>query len=276
MNADRLPTQSDIIKELGVTPGFDAAAEAERRISFLAEYLVNSGMKAYVLGVSGGVDSSTAARLAQLAVERVREQGKDAHFYAVRLPYGEQKDEADAQRALAFVKPDTALTINIKPATDATRQAVEQAVSFRDEAHADFVMGNVKARERMIAQYAVAGAYGALVIGTDHAAEALMGFYTKHGDGAADITPLTGLSKRRVRAIARHLGAEDSLVMKTPTADLESLSPQRADEDVFGMSYETLDDFLEGKAVPEDQATRIRQVFANTAHKRAMPVGPTS
>jgi len=75
------------------------------------------------------------------------------------------------------------------------------------------------------------------VIGTDHAAEALMGFYTKFGDGACDLTPLHGLNKRRVRAVAEWLGAPNELVHKVPTADLESLSPGKADEDAFGITY---------------------------------------
>ena len=120
-------------------------------------------------------------------------------------------------------------------------------IDFRDAGHQDFVMGNIKARQRMIAQYAIAGAIDGLVVGTDQAAEALMGFFTKFGDGAADITPLTGLSKRRVRAMARLLGAPEDLVMKVPTADLESLAPLRPDEDAYGVTYEQIDDFLEGR-----------------------------
>src|SRR5690606_739796 len=139
----------------------------------------------------------------------------------------------------------------------------------------DFVLGNIKARQRMIAQYAVAGAYGGIVVGTDHAAEALMGFFTKFGDGAADLTPLTGLSKRRVRALASALGAPDTLVYKVPTADLESLNPQKPDEHAFGLTYDQLDDFLEGKPVAPDVFERIVSIFRSTAHKRALPYSPT-
>jgi NAD+ synthase len=101
----------------------------------------------------------------------------------------------------------------------------------------------------MIAQYAIARARRGIVIGTDHAAESLMGFFTKFGDGGADVLPLSGLTKRRVRELARSLGAEDRLVMKVPTADLESLTPQRPDEESYGVSYANIDDFLEGKEV---------------------------
>jgi NAD+ synthase len=120
----------------------------------------------------------------------------------------------------------------------------------------------------------VAGATRGLVIGTDQAAEALMGFFTKHGDGAADLTPLTGLTKRRVRAVAAAMGAPDPLVFKVPTADLENLAPLKPDEDAFGVSYETIDDFLEGKTISESDAEIILRQYQATAHKRALPATP--
>ncbi|EAY71084.1 NAD+ synthase [Burkholderia dolosa AU0158] len=103
-SADYASRQLAIIAELNVTPQFDADAEVARRVDFLAQYLRSTGLQTYVLGISGGVDSSTAGRLAQLAVERLRADGYDARFIAMRLPNGVQNDEADAQRALAFVR----------------------------------------------------------------------------------------------------------------------------------------------------------------------------
>jgi len=270
-----METQQQIIHALGVTPVFDAKAEAERRINFLARYLERSGQHAYVLGISGGVDSTVAGRLAQLAVEKLRARGQNANFHAVRLPYREQQDEDDAQAAVHFVAPDKVSTVNIHSTVDAVRAALGSAI-YRNAAHEDFVVGNIKARARMIVQYAIAGAEGGLVIGTDHAAEALMGFFTKFGDGAADVTPLTGLNKRRVRALGEYLGAPLKLIEKRPTADLESLSPQKADEDVFGMSYDVIDDFLEGKVIKEEAYEKIIRTYALTAHKRALPFSPMS
>lgn len=116
-----------------------------------------------------------------------------------------------------------------------------------DSAKIDFVKGNVKARARMIAQYEVAGYVGGLVLGTDHSAENITGFYTKFGDGACDLAPLFGLNKRQVREVAAQLGAPEQLVKKVPTADLEELAPQKADEDALSVSYDQIDDFLEGK-----------------------------
>ncbi|MEU4390587.1 ammonia-dependent NAD(+) synthetase [Kribbella sp. NPDC023855] len=267
---DRRYLQELIIDELGVSPSFDAELEIERRISFLADRLRLSGATAYVLGISGGVDSSTAGRLCQLAVERVRAAGGNATFIAMRLPYGVQADEDDAQRALEFIRPDETLTVDVKPATDAMVEAVKHELGER----ADFHAGNVKARQRMIAQYAVAGARGGLVIGTDHAAEAVMGFFTKYGDGACDLTPLAGLTKRRVRAVGSQLGASDVITGKVPTADLESGNPGVPDEVVLGVTYDEIDDFLEGKQVSDKAAETIISYHRRTIHKRAVPIAP--
>jgi NAD+ synthase len=265
--------QQQVIRELGVREIFDAEAEREKRIAFLADYLSSQGLRTYVLGISGGVDSSTAGRLAQLSVERLRAHGYEAQFVAVRLPYGSQRDEEDAQLALRFVRPDETLTVDIKPPSDAMLQSLKHGgAQYVDEFQEDFVLGNIKARERMIAQYAIAGARRGVVIGTDHAAESLMGFFTKFGDGGADILPLSGLTKRRVRALARSMGADERLVMKVPTADLETLTPQRPDEDSYGVTYENIDDFLEGSEVSDEVLTTIRRFYSATRHKRSLPV----
>ncbi|MFC0504369.1 ammonia-dependent NAD(+) synthetase [Micromonospora costi] len=272
---EALTTQQRIAADLQVSPVFDAAAEIERRVVFLADRLVDTGLSALVLGISGGVDSTTAGRLCQLAVERARDAGHPATFVAMRLPYGVQADEYHAQAALAFIRPDRVLTVDVKPASDAALDAlVAGGLTFRDAAQQDFVHGNVKARQRMIAQYAVAGALGGLVVGTDHAAEAVTGFFTKHGDGAADVVPLTGLTKRRVRAIAATLGAPADLVGKAPTADLESLAPGKLDEDALGLAYEHIDEYLEGGSVPVEVEEALVARYRATEHKRCLPVAP--
>ncbi|MFD5510417.1 MULTISPECIES: ammonia-dependent NAD(+) synthetase [unclassified Streptomyces] len=267
--------QQEIARELQVSETFDAHREIERRVAFLAERLTSTGLRSLVLGISGGVDSTTAGRLCQLAVERAREAGHEATFYAMRLPYGVQADEKDAQLALGFIKADRVLTVDVKPASDAALEAaLAGGTAFRDAHHQDFVQGNIKARQRMIAQYAVAGAHDGLVVGTDHAAEAVSGFFTKFGDGAADLVPLTGLTKRRVRAVADVLGAPAELVWKTPTADLETLDPGKADEDALGVTYDDIDDFLEGKPVDERAFDTIVRRYRLTDHKRQLPIAP--
>lgn len=266
--------QFAIIQALGVRPEFDAMSEIRTRIEFLKAYLVQSGQRAYVLGISGGVDSLTAGLLAQRAAQELRECGHSATFIAARLPYGVQADEHDAAAAVAAIRPDRVLTVDIKPAADSLMDAVLTGGLDPAPRH-HFILGNVKARQRMIAQYAIAGASSGLVIGTDHAAEALMGFYTKFGDGAADVLPLAGLNKRRVRAVALEFGAPERLVWKTPTADLESDAPLRPDEDAYGVTYDQIDDFLEGRTVEPTATDRILAAYRASAHKRALPVVPS-
>ena len=269
--------QTEIIGALNVSVSFDARRETVGRTRFLSDYMERSGLRAFILGISGGIDSLTAGLLAQSAVRTLRERSYDSEFVAVRLPYGTQADEADAQLALQAIKPDRTVTINVKPATDNIWQEVLNAgLAPADPSERDLVLGNIKARQRMVAQFALAGSLRGLVIGTDHAAEAVMGFFTKFGDGAADLLPLAGLNKRRVRAIASYLGAPAKLIGKVPTADLDDGAPLRPDEDVYGVTYDQIDDFLEGKAVTQSVAGTIASAYRATAHKRTLPVAHSS
>lgn len=263
--------QAEIIRALNVRPSIDPAAEVESRVGFLADYARHAGARGFVLGISGGQDSSLAGRLCQLAADRLNAEGHTAAFVAVRLPYGVQRDEADAQLALEFIQPDRAIVYNVQRGVDgiAAEFADAEGTSMQD-----FTKGNVKARVRMTAQYAIAGQHGMLVVGTDHAAEAVTGFYTKFGDGAADILPLSGLNKRQGRQLLQHLGAPERLYLKLPTADLLDNAPLQTDESELGLSYEAIDDFLEGGHVPDDVATRLEGRYRATMHKRRDPVSP--
>ncbi len=267
--------QENIIGELGVSKAFFVKHEVERRVDFLTNYARSAGARSLVLGISGGVDSLTAGLLAQRAVLSLRANGYHAQFIAVRLPYGSQADEQDARKCLQVIDPDRVMTIDIQPAADAMMASImPEAGELLSGPRQGFHLGNIKARQRMIAQYALAGADRGLVLGTDHAAEALMGFYTKFGDGAADILPLAGLNKRRVRSLARELGAPDDLVLKVPTADLESDAPLKPDEEVFGVTYDEIDDFLEGKNIAPAALERILNAYRATVLKRSLPVSP--
>ena len=266
-----------LIAELGVEPAIEPKAEIRHRVDFLIDYLRSTPAQGYVLGISGGQDSTLAGRLCQLAVEELRADGRAATFVGVRLPYGVQADEHDAQIALDFVRPDRSLTVNVQPSADAV--AAEAAQCMRelldDRLHLrDFVRGNIKARERMVIQYAIAGQLNLLVVGTDHAAEAVTGFFTKYGDGGVDITPLTGLTKRQGAALLRELGAPASCWQKVPTADLEDDRPALPDEVALGLSYRQIDDYLEGLDVPPDVAAKVESTYHATRHKRALPVTP--
>lgn len=263
--------QQEIALALGVQPEIDPTAEIDRRVQFLVDYLTATGTRGFVLGISGGQDSTLAGRLAQLAVERARADGIAADFIALRLPYKVQHDADDAAAAIAFIDADRVVEVNIQHGVDGVATDIEQASGA---SISDFNRGNIKARIRMVTQYALAGHDGHLVIGTDHAAEAVTGFYTKFGDGAADILPLAGLTKRQGKQLLQALNAPDRLWQKVPTADLLDDQPGRSDEDELGITYQQIDDYLEGKPVDAAVAARIEQRYRATEHKRRLPVGP--
>jgi NAD+ synthase len=265
--------QTDIVAEMRVLPDIDVEYEIRRRVDFIRYQLELSGQKTLVLGISGGIDSCACGRLAQLAIDELKQTASGYRFIAVRLPYATQADAADAQQAQDFIQPSHSLTVNVQPGTDAIHQSTMTALSAEglddlSENIQDFAKGNVKARIRMIAQYEVAGLLGGLVLGTDHSAENVTGFYTKYGDGACDLIPLFGLNKRQIRQVAAQLGAPQSIISKAPTADLETLAPSKPDEAALGLSYDQIDDFLEGKKIDPAAEQRIIHIFLSTAHKR--------
>ncbi len=263
--------QEEIIRQLGVKASIDPQEEIRKTVDFLKAYLrKHSFLKTYVLGISGGQDSTLAGKLAQMAIAELREETSDQayQFIAVRLPYGVQADEADAQKALAFIAPDQTLTINIKAAVDGQVEALQAAgVEI-----SDFNKGNIKARQRMISQYAIAGQMAGAVIGTDHAAENITGFFTKFGDGGADILPLFRLNKRQGKALLKVLGADAALYEKVPTADLEDQKPGLADEVALGVTYQDIDDYLEGKLISKAAQATIEKWWHKGQHKRHLPI----
>ena len=263
--------QEEIIAFEGVKPLIDPQEEIRKSIDFLKSYMLKHPfLKTYVLGISGGQDSTLAGRLAQLAMEELRAETGDAdyQFIAVRLPYGIQADEADAQRALDFIQPDIRLTVNIKPAVEGQVSELEKAGVLMT----DFNKGNIKARQRMITQYAIAAQHAGAVIGTDHAAENITGFFTKFGDGAADILPLFRLNKRQGKQLLVVLGADPALYEKVPTADLEENRPGLADEVALGVTYTEIDDYLEGKSIPAQAQETIESWWYKGQHKRHLPI----
>ena len=263
------PLQKQIIDYEKVKPQIVPEAEIKRSVNFLQDFLLQNHLQTLVLGISGGQDSTLAGRLCQLAVEQLRRKtGQQQYqFVAVRLPYGKQADESDALAALSWMKPDQVMRVDIKPAVDATVASIEN----NKLEISDFNKGNIKARQRMIVQYAIAGDLKGCVVGTDHAAENVTGFYTKYGDGAADLTPLFRLNKRQGRQLLAALGAPAQLYTKVPTADLEDQRPGLADEAALGVSYEDIDNYLEGQEISAQAAQQIETWYQKTAHKRRLP-----
>lgn len=259
--------QDIIVKEMKVKLSIDSESEVHELIHFIKHYVQSHGfIQSLVLGISGGQDSTLAGRLCQIAVEQLREEGRNVRFIAVKLPYGVQKDADEVEDALKFIQPDETVTVNIKPAVDQSVNALNEA-GFE---LTDFQRGNEKARERMKVQFAIAANQSGIVIGTDHSAENITGFFTKYGDGAADIAPLFGLNKRQGRQLLAYLNAPKHLYEKVPTADLEDDKPQLPDEEALGVTYDAIDDYLEGKPVSEKDQKVIEGHYLRNAHKREL------
>ncbi|ELX9441561.1 ammonia-dependent NAD(+) synthetase [Staphylococcus pseudintermedius] len=260
--------QAMIVEEMKVKPSIDSAETIKEMQHFIEQYLhAHTFVKTLVLGISGGQDSTLAGKLVQLAVENMRNaSGRDVQFIAVKLPYGVQKDADEVEDALNFIQPDRIVTVNIKPAVDQSVQSLQEAGIVLS----DFHKGNEKARERMKVQYAIAANTSGIVVGTDHSAENITGFFTKHGDGAADIAPLFGLNKRQGHQLLQYLGAPAHLYEKVPTADLEDDKPQLPDEEALGVTYEAIDNYLEGKGVSPEDAAVIERHYVRNAHKREL------
>ncbi|MCY3036894.1 MULTISPECIES: ammonia-dependent NAD(+) synthetase [Aerococcus] len=263
--------QAEIIQALKVAPSIDSDYEIERSLTFITDYLNRYPfLKTLVLGISGGQDSTLAGKLCQMAIEEIRQATQDQayQFIAVTLPYGQQSDAQDVKDALAFIQPDQVLNVNIKGAVDQQVTALAEAGLELS----DFNKGNIKARQRMVVQYAIAGQCSGVVVGTDHAAEAVTGFYTKFGDGASDIVPLWRLNKRQGKQLLKALNCPPHLYDKVPTADLEDDRPQLPDEEALGVSYQAIDDYLEGQDVSDQDAHTIENWYQKSQHKRHLPI----
>lgn len=263
--------QERIIAELKVKPVVNAHEEIRKSVDFMKAYArKHSFLNGFVLGISGGQDSTLVGKLAQIAVDELNKEDNTSRyqFIAVRLPYGEQFDELDCRDALHFIQPSNTYTVNVKDAVDASVRALtEVGVTL-----SDFAKGNEKARERMKVQYSIAAMYNCVVLGSDQAAESVTGFYTKFGDGGADLMPIFRLNKRQGRQLLEELDCPPHLYQKVPTADLEEDKPAIPDEIALGVSYDNIDDYLEGKEVSEQSRERIEQYFLRSMHKRHMPI----
>lgn len=263
--------QKQIIEELGVLPEINVQEEIRKTLDFLKAYAIkHSFVKGFVLGISGGQDSTLTGKLAQLAVDELNAEAGSQKYslWAVRLPYGIQADEKDCQDALEFIQPTKTYTVNIKEAVDA---------SFRSLANAgielsDFAKGNEKARERMKVQFSIAAMNGGVVLGTDHAAEAITGFFTKFGDGGADLMPIFRLNKRQGKQLLAELRCPEHLYLKVPTADLEENRPSLPDETALGVTYDQIDDYLEGREISQDAREVLEGHYLRSQHKRHLPI----
>ncbi|MHA0856454.1 ammonia-dependent NAD(+) synthetase [Paenibacillus sp. CMAA1364] len=260
--------QEQIIAELGVKPTINEETEVRMRVDFLKDYVKKASSTGLLIAISGGLDSAVAAGLCKMATDELSiETGQDYMTLGVFQPYGTQEDiDHSYDVAKAFELKHTIET-NIEDTVTEVALEVEQGLKslgiHRHMTHQG--KGNVKARSRMVMQYALSFELNLIVVGTDHASESITGFYTKWGDGAVDITPLSSLNKRQIRKIASFIGVPQPIIDKVPTAGLWD---GQTDEAELGLTYEENSDYLEGKEISPESQEKLEKIYVRTAHKR--------
>ncbi|QCI15866.1 ammonia-dependent NAD(+) synthetase [Buchnera aphidicola] len=263
--------QKKIIKLLGVKSIIKPEIEIINCIDFLKKYLLHHrDLKSLIVAISGGQDSTLTGKLSQIAIEELRKETKNNSykFIALRLPYGIQYDEKDCQDVVNFICPDQVVNVNIKPAVLSSEESLQKSGIFIS----DYIRGNEKARERMKVLYSIAAVNCGLVVGTGHAAENITGFFTKYGDNATDINPIAKLNKRQGKFLLKKLNCPMHLYLKKPMADLEDENPQQEDECILGVTYDTIDSYLEGKKIDPISQKIIETMYLKTLHKRNLPI----
>ena len=222
---------------------------------FLKDYLESSHLDSYVLGLSGGVDSSLVAAIARKAV------GKDRLYcYAISI----ESNHKDIEDAIAVSEQ---LDLNLK-VVDLTQTYYDFLKSINAADEPEFTRltkSNLKVRMRMCTLFAYAQEKRGLVLGTDNADERYVGYFTKYGDGAADVLPIVHLTKAEVREACKLYGVDERLANRVASA---GLFEGQTDEGEMGITYKDLDDYLLGKTIDEKAKMRIDYLHKISEHKR--------
>ena len=226
---------------------------------FLKDYLITSHCKSYFLGLSGGVDSSLVAAIAKKAV------GKENLFcYAINI----ESSKEDIVDAIQVAKE---LDVNLE-VIDLTKTYRSYLKSLKGKEFIRLTKSNLKVRMRMVALFAYAQEHSGLVLGTDNMDERYVGYFTKYGDGAADVLPIVYLTKKEVREAAKLYGLSSKLADRVATA---GLFEGQTDETEMGVKYDDLDNFLLGKEVEKSVKERIEHLHKISEHKRIDIPTPT-
>ncbi len=234
----------------------------EHVVNWLKEQVELSHTNGILVGLSGGIDSSVVACLIKRAFPE--------NSIGVILPCkSNDKDKTDAE-AVAEACGIDYIEVELSDAHKNIFDAVTKALGDRGEKRR-LTDANLRARLRMSTLYTVGNDMGYLVAGTDNAAELLTGYFTKYGDGGVDILPLAHLTKREVFEWAKYLGVPQSVIDRQPSAGLWE---GQTDESEMGVTYNAIDDYIEGKPVSDEDKKIIVRMNTVTEHKRVMPPMP--
>ncbi|MDS0299942.1 NAD+ synthase [Halogeometricum sp. S1BR25-6] len=242
-------------------------------VEFVRSVVENAGAEGAVLGLSGGIDSTTVAHL---AVEALGEE--NVHGVVMPSEVNTDRNMSDAERIARELDIEYDV-IEIQPIAETFFDA------FPEAADDQVAAGNVYVRTRGVLNYFVANAENKLVLGTGNRSEAMTGYFTKYGDQAVDCNPIGNLYKQQVRQLAAKMGVEEDLVMKTPSAEMWE---GHSDEDEMGLDYDTLDAILamhvdgplsksatvDHLGVTDAQVDRVVELVERSEHKRHMPPAP--
>lgn len=223
-------------------------------VKFMQDYLKDSHQDGYVLGLSGGIDSSAVAALALKAVGKER-------LHCIMMPINSLED--DLKDAITLAK-DLDINYSVIDGSKAFNELVKEFESLGIELDAS-TKGNLKARIRMSILYAYGQKNRMLVLGTDNLDESYVGYFTKYGDGGVDLLPICRLTKEEVRNVASILGVRKELVERVPSAGLYE---GQTDEKEMGILYKDLDAYLLGQKVDEEVVNKIERLHRISEHKR--------
>lgn len=233
----------------------------EKTVEWLREKALEANAKGLIVGLSGGIDSSVVAFLIKKAFPE--------NSLGVIMPiHSQPADQLDAEKLVEVTGIKHYVVDLSDDHTNIKNKVVGQLDGDINDRGAD---SNLRARLRMSTLYTFSNALNYLVVGTDNAAEEMTGYFTKYGDGGVDVLPIARLTKREVYAWGEYLGVPESVLKRSPSAGLWE---GQTDEAEMGVTYDAIDDYIEGKPVNEEDKKVIERMIRVTEHKRVMPPMP--